>query len=177
MAESMLAEALDAYRARDEAFPGGEEEARQVEREVMLQIIDQRWRDHLADMDYLREGINLRAMGQQDPLVAWQKEGFDMFGQMMDAIDDDYLRYVMHVQVVSRAAAEPDLSHGQLPGGRRPRPGGEPPRGHAGLDRRGRDRRRRPGRSPRASTRADGPCRGRRRRPGTGRGRDPGAPR
>ncbi len=46
----------------------------------MLQIIDQRWRDHLAEMDYLREGINLRAMGQQDPLVAWQKEGFDMFG-------------------------------------------------------------------------------------------------
>ena len=47
-----------------------------VEREVMLQIIDQRWRDHLAEMDYLREGINLRAMGQQDPLVAWQREGF-----------------------------------------------------------------------------------------------------
>ena len=42
----------------------------------MLQIIDQRWRDHLAEMDYLREGINLRAMGQQDPLVAWQREGF-----------------------------------------------------------------------------------------------------
>ena len=76
----------------------------------MLQIIDQRWRDHLAEMDYLREGINLRAMGQQDPLVAWQKEGFDMFGQMVDAIDDDYLRYVMHVQVVAEPAPEPDLS-------------------------------------------------------------------
>ena len=110
IAESLLAEALDAYRARDELFPGGAEDARQVEREVMLQIIDQRWRDHLAEMDYLREGINLRAMGQQDPLVAWQKEGFDMFGQMIDAVDDDYLRYVMHVQVVTDTVAAPDLS-------------------------------------------------------------------
>ena len=51
-------------------------------------------------MDYLREGINLRAMGQQDPLVAWQKEGFDMFGQLMSGIDDDYVKYVMHAEVV-----------------------------------------------------------------------------
>ncbi|MDE3085844.1 MAG: preprotein translocase subunit SecA [Acidobacteriota bacterium] len=118
LVESMVAEALEVYAGRDEIFPGGPEEARQVEREVMLQIIDQRWRDHLAEMDYLREGINLRAMGQQDPLVAWQKEGFEMFGQMMDAIDDDYLRYVMHVQVVAEAAAEPDLSRAnyQAPG-------------------------------------------------------------
>ncbi|HEY5023932.1 MAG TPA: preprotein translocase subunit SecA [Acidimicrobiales bacterium] len=111
IAESLLAEALDAYHDRDSMFPGGEDEARAVEREVMMQIIDQRWRDHLAEMDYLREGINLRAMGQQDPLVAWQREGFSIFGQMMDAIDDDYLRYVMHVQVVSEPAPEPDLSH------------------------------------------------------------------
>jgi preprotein translocase subunit SecA len=111
IAESLLAEALDAYHARDAVFPGGEDEARAVEREVMMQIIDQRWRDHLAEMDYLREGINLRAMGQQDPLVAWQREGFSIFGQMMDAIDDDYLRYVMHVQVVAEPAPEPDLSH------------------------------------------------------------------
>ena len=110
LVESLVAEATEAYEARDATFPGGEEEARQVEREVMLQIIDQRWRDHLAEMDYLREGINLRAMGQQDPLVAWQREGFHMFGQLMDAVDDDYLRYVMHVQVVTDAAAEPDLT-------------------------------------------------------------------
>ena len=76
----------------------------------MLQIIDQRWRDHLAEMDYLREGINLRAMGNQDPLVAWQREGFEMFGKLMDGIDDDYLRYVIHVQVLAEPAAEPDLA-------------------------------------------------------------------
>jgi len=75
----------------------------------MLQIIDQRWRDHLADMDYLREGINLRAMGNQDPLVAWQREGFGMFAKLMEGIDDDYLRYVFHVQVMAEPAAEPDL--------------------------------------------------------------------
>ncbi|HEY7947325.1 MAG TPA: SEC-C metal-binding domain-containing protein, partial [Acidimicrobiales bacterium] len=108
--ESFVAEAIDAYQARDAVFPGGETEARQVEREVMLQIIDQRWREHLSEMDYLREGINLRAMGQLDPLVAWQREGFQMFGQMMDAIDDDYLRYVMHVQVVSDTGADLDLT-------------------------------------------------------------------
>ncbi len=110
VSESLLAEAIDYYAARDELFPGGEAEARQVEREVMLQIIDQRWREHLTEMDYLREGINLRAMGQQDPLVAWQREGFSMFGDLMDSIDDDYLRYVMHVQVVAENTGEPDLS-------------------------------------------------------------------
>ena len=111
--ESFVAEAMDTYHARDEIFPGGEAEARQVEREVMLQIIDQRWREHLSEMDYLREGINLRAMGQLDPLVAWQREGFQMFGQMMDAIDDDYLRYVMHVQVVADSGLGPDLTQAQ----------------------------------------------------------------
>jgi preprotein translocase subunit SecA len=110
LSESLLDEALVQYRARDEQFPGGETQAREIEREVMLQIIDQRWRDHLAEMDYLREGINLRAMGQQDPLVAWQKEGFDMFGAMIESIDDDYLRYVLHVQLIEEPAAGPDLA-------------------------------------------------------------------
>jgi len=100
--ESVLAEALAHYAEREAALPNDENGVslmRQVEREIMLQIIDQRWREHLSEMDYLREGINLRAMGQQDPLVAWQREGFEMFGQMMGGIDDDYLRYVMRAQV------------------------------------------------------------------------------
>jgi preprotein translocase subunit SecA len=75
----------------------------------MLQIMDQRWQDHLAEMDYLREGINLRAMGNQDPLVAYQREGFAMFGKLMEGISDDYLRYVFHVQVLTEPANEPDL--------------------------------------------------------------------
>ncbi|MHB1487272.1 MAG: preprotein translocase subunit SecA [Acidimicrobiales bacterium] len=108
--ESVLAEALEYYETREAEMPGGAETARQLEREIMLQIIDQRWREHLAEMDYLREGINLRAMGQQDPLVAWQKDGFEMFGQLMDAIDEDYLRYVTHVEVMAEPLDEPDLS-------------------------------------------------------------------
>ena len=110
VAESLRGRALDFYERHSASLPGGEEQARQIEREVMLQVIDQRWRDHLAEMDYLREGINLRAMGQQDPLVAWQRDGFEMFGQLMDAIDDDYLRYVLHVEAVAEPAAEPDLA-------------------------------------------------------------------
>jgi preprotein translocase subunit SecA len=78
---------------------GPEETMRALEREVMLQLIDQKWREHLSEMDYLREGINLRAMGQQDPLVAWQRDGYEMFGQMMASIDDDYVKIVMHAQV------------------------------------------------------------------------------
>jgi preprotein translocase subunit SecA len=111
VAESILSEALDLYADRDETIPGGAETARQLERDIMLQILDQRWRDHLAEMDLLREGINLRAMGNQDPLVAWQRDGFEMFGQLMDGIDDDYLRYVFHVQVLAEPAPEPDLAH------------------------------------------------------------------
>ena len=65
----------------------------------MLRIIDQRWREHLYDMDYLKEGIHLRAMGQKDPLTEWQREGFDMFGQMMKETARDYVRTVMHVSL------------------------------------------------------------------------------
>jgi preprotein translocase subunit SecA len=108
--ESVVTEALEYYETRSTEMPDGEETARQIERDVMLQIIDQRWRDHLAEMDYLREGINLRAMGQQDPLVAWQREGYSMFGQLMEGIDDDYLRYVLHVEAIVNPAAEPDLA-------------------------------------------------------------------
>ena len=66
----------------------------------MLSVIDQHWREHLYEMDYLQEGINLRAMGQQDPLSEWQREGFDMFEAMMGQIEDDFVQYVFHLQVV-----------------------------------------------------------------------------
>jgi preprotein translocase subunit SecA len=79
---------------------------RDVERQVMLRIIDQRWREHLEEMDYLKEGINLRAMGQKDPLTEWQREGFEMFGGMMKGIAQDFVRYVMHVQVVQQQAPQ-----------------------------------------------------------------------
>jgi preprotein translocase subunit SecA len=77
---------------------------RDVERQVMLRIIDQRWREHLEEMDYLQEGINLRAVGQKDPLVEWQREGYEMFGSLMKGIAQDFVKYVMHVQVVRNDA-------------------------------------------------------------------------
>ena len=96
--------AMDHYRDR-EAELGGDV-MRQVERQVMLRLIDQKWRSHLHEMDLLREGIHLRAMGQKDPATEWQREGFDMFGQMMDSIALDFVRYVMHVQLAERPAED-----------------------------------------------------------------------
>jgi preprotein translocase subunit SecA len=78
----------------------GADTLRDIERRVMLSVIDQHWREHLYEMDYLQEGINLRAMGQRDPLSEWQREGFDMFEAMMGLIEDDFVRYVFHLQVV-----------------------------------------------------------------------------
>jgi preprotein translocase subunit SecA len=101
---TLMDEALGYYEKREETLTP--DVMRQVERQVMLRVIDQRWRAHLYEMDYLREGINLRAMGQKDPLVEWQREGFDMFGQMMHGIWQDFIRYVMHVDVkVNQPAA------------------------------------------------------------------------
>jgi preprotein translocase subunit SecA len=79
----------------------------------MLRIIDQRWREHLEEMDYLQEGINLRAMGQKDPLTEWQREGFEMFGSMMKGIAQDFVKYVMHVQVVRNDAPAPAVQNVQ----------------------------------------------------------------
>ncbi len=93
----LMAEATAYYERREDAL--GSEVMRQVERTVMLRIIDQRWREHLQEMDYLQGGINLRAMGQKDPLTEWQREGYEMFGQMMTAIAQDFVRYVMRVEV------------------------------------------------------------------------------
>ena len=117
-----MAEAAAYYERRENEL--GAELMREVERQVMLRIIDQRWREHLYEMDYLMEGINLRAMGQQDPLVAWQQDGFKMFGEMMHGIAQDFVRYVMHVQVVQQdqqrrhgRAERPDpLGRGRGPG-------------------------------------------------------------
>ncbi len=109
--ESLLAEAIRYYEAREEQL--GPEVMRQIERQVMLSIIDQRWREHLYEMDYLQEGINLRAMGQKDPLTEWQREGYEMFTLMMSAVADDFVKYVMHLDVVVEQPAQPELRNVQ----------------------------------------------------------------
>ncbi|PIE32282.1 MAG: preprotein translocase subunit SecA [Ilumatobacter coccineus] len=103
----IMAEATAYYEQREAEI--GSEAMRILERQVMLRIIDQRWREHLEEMDYLKEGINLRAMGQKDPLVEWQREGFEMFGAMMKGIAQDFVRYVMHAQVRTAEDEAPKL--------------------------------------------------------------------
>ena len=118
--ESVVAEAVEFFEERERNFAGGAELARQVERQVMLQIIDQRWRQHLSEMDHLREGIHLRGLAQTDPLVAWQREGFELFGRLMEAIDDDYLRHILHVEVVLQPELSPDFSQALFEAARDP---------------------------------------------------------
>ena len=96
--DAFVEDAIKAYEAREKEM--GAEQLRQIERLVLLNVLDNRWREHLYEMDYLEEGIGLRAMGQKDPLVEFQREGFDMFIQMQDSIKEDFTRYVFHVEVV-----------------------------------------------------------------------------
>ena len=96
--EMIVTDGVSHYERKESEL--GESVMRQVERQIMLQLIDQRWRDHLTEMANLREGINLRAMGQRDPLVEWQSEGFSLFSEMMHSLKVDYVRYLMHVEVV-----------------------------------------------------------------------------
>jgi preprotein translocase subunit SecA len=90
-------EALDAYAAREEEL--GKEVLPRVERSVMLSVIDNKWREHLSEMDYLRAGIGLRAMGQRDPLSEYQREGYDMFTEMVDSVKRDAVKYLFHVEL------------------------------------------------------------------------------
>ena len=105
----VVEDAVGQYELKCENYPGGMEMAKEIERDVMLQILDQRWRDHLSDMDYLRDGIHLRQVAQQDPLTAWQKEGYTMFEHMLKAVDLDFVRYITHVEAVEN---EPETDEG-----------------------------------------------------------------
>ena len=90
-------DASEAYDRREIEI--GEEVARELERQVLLSVLDRKWRDHLYEMDYLREGIYLRAYSQRDPLVEYQREGFDMFSVMMDGIKEEAVGFLFHLDV------------------------------------------------------------------------------
>jgi preprotein translocase subunit SecA len=104
--EELKADAQAAYDLREETL--GPEVMRELERRVVLSVLDRKWREHLYEMDYLQEGIGLRAMAQRDPLVEYQREGFNMFSAMMDAIKEESVGYVfnLEVQVGEEEAAE-----------------------------------------------------------------------
>lgn len=98
--EFLLEKTLEAYKAREEEL--GAEVLREMERMVLLRIVDEKWMDHLDAMDQLREGIGLRAYGQKDPLVEYKFESYQMFQNMVAGIQEDVVRYVFRVNVVQR---------------------------------------------------------------------------
>jgi preprotein translocase subunit SecA len=120
-AEYLAARVVDdcksAYAKREEAL--GEEVMRELERKVLLSVLDRKWREHLYEMDYLQEGIGLRAMAQRDPLVEYQKEGFDLFAAMMDAIKEEIAGFLFNIEVTvessSNQVVAPGLEAKQLP--------------------------------------------------------------
>jgi preprotein translocase subunit SecA len=120
-------DAQAAYDKREESL--GEEVMRELERRVLLTVLDRKWREHLYEMDYLREGIGLRAMAQRDPLVEYQREGGDMFNVMMEAFMEEVVGYVFHLDVEVQEAPQVgivtdsdgqavQIGSGQIAGGR-----------------------------------------------------------
>jgi preprotein translocase subunit SecA len=95
--ERILEDARKAYSERESQL--GTEVLRELERKVLLSVLDRRWREHLYEMDYLQEGIGLRAMAQRDPLVEYQREGYELFAAMMEAIKEELASLVFNVEV------------------------------------------------------------------------------
>ena len=105
----ILSDAVIAYKNREETL--GAAAARELERRVVLQVLDRRWRDHLYEMDYLKDGIGLRAMAQRDPLIEYQREGYQMFQSMMGQIKEESVGYLYNLEVeVRRPEGEGDLT-------------------------------------------------------------------
>jgi preprotein translocase subunit SecA len=99
--DALIEDADRAYAAREAELEelAGEGAMRQLERNVLLNVIDRKWREHLYEMDYLKEGIGLRAMAQRDPLVEYQREGFDMFTGMLDGLKEESVGFLFNVAV------------------------------------------------------------------------------
>jgi preprotein translocase subunit SecA len=107
----------NAYAKREESL--GENVMRELERKVLLSVLDRKWREHLYEMDYLQEGIGLRAMAQRDPLVEYQREGYELFSAMMDAIKEEIAGLLFNIEVsvepASNSVTAPGLESKALP--------------------------------------------------------------
>jgi preprotein translocase subunit SecA len=119
VADRAVDEALARYEEREEEL--GKEVLSRVEKSVMLSVIDNKWREHLSEMDYLRAGIGLRAMGQRDPLSEYQREAYDMFTDMVDSVKRDSVRYLFNVEV-AQPRTEPQRVEPNPTGGRSRQP-------------------------------------------------------
>ncbi|MFI2489811.1 preprotein translocase subunit SecA [Promicromonospora kroppenstedtii] len=126
--EEILSDARVAYQAReDELSPPA---MRQLERRVVLSVLDRKWREHLYEMDYLKEGIGLRAMAQRDPLVEYQREGFQLFQAMTDAIKEESVGFLFNLEVTVQ---QPDAEQATDGGSELPAAAPVPPRGRLGT--------------------------------------------
>ncbi len=108
LVQELTADAALAYDKREEEL--GEATLRELERRVVLSVLDRKWREHLYEMDYLQEGIHLRAMAQRDPLVEYQREGYLLFQAMTEAIKEESIAYLFHVEVEVQEPEEEGLS-------------------------------------------------------------------
>jgi preprotein translocase subunit SecA len=108
LTEQITADAQTAYVKREEEL--GAEVLRELERRVILSVLDRKWREHLYEMDYLQEGIGLRAMAQRDPLVEYQREGYDMFTAMLEGIKEESVGYLFNLEVEIAEEQEPAVA-------------------------------------------------------------------
>lgn len=108
--EAVLEDVERAYAARETEIDGiaGNGTMRDLERRVLLSVLDRKWREHLYEMDYLKEGIHLRQTAQRDPLIEYQREGFDMFAAMLDALKEESVGFLFNLQVEQPAEPPPD---------------------------------------------------------------------
>ncbi|NLV88347.1 MAG: preprotein translocase subunit SecA [Tissierellia bacterium] len=117
LVEKIMEMAEERYKLKEAEF--GEERFREVERVILLQVVDSKWMDHIDAMDQLRQGIGLRAYGQEDPVRAYQNEGFDMFNEMVHSIWEDTVRFLYQVvnpeKIRRRKVAEPIVTSGDEP--------------------------------------------------------------
>ena len=104
--DSLVDQAREEYAELEEKV--GEEGLRQLERRVVLAVLDRKWREHLYEMDYLKDGIGLRGMGQRDPLVEYQREGYQMYNSMIEAIKEESVQLLFHVDVQQVSRSEED---------------------------------------------------------------------
>ena len=107
----ILADVVDLYSQRESEFSA--ENLRQIERNVLLSVVDRKWREHLYEMDYLQDGIGLRAMAQRDPLVEYQREGYELFAAMMEGIKEEIAGYLFNVEITSHTHEAAKLPSGQ----------------------------------------------------------------
>ncbi len=98
--DAFIEEAMEAYRRREAEFVQQGRNPREIERLVMLRVIDNHWREHLYEMDHLRDSVGLRTMAGRDPLVEYQNEAYDMFQRLLYNLKEEFLRYMYHIQVV-----------------------------------------------------------------------------